>query len=478
MKVFILYPPISKLERYGSAVGNAGGNQIPLGIFYLGAFLRSLGHQIHLIDAEARDLTVDDIIDEIEEFKPGLIGISTTTVAFHRTVEMARATKEAFPGLPVVLGGPHVSSNTAHAMTCPDIDYGIIGEGEETMRDLVAVLEQGGLPDHGSLEGIRGLAFRRDGEVVINERRNLISDLDSLPLPAYDLIPDISVYSPPPTNYKKSPVANVISGRGCPNRCTFCDKTVFGNRLRQRSAEHVAREIELLYNEYGVREIAFVDDTFTYGKKRIYRLFEILKEKGIFVYWTCMSRINTVDYDLLKYMKANGCWHISFGIESGSPDILKIIRKDISLEEAKRVIGWCRELKIRTKGFFMIGHPGETEKTIDLTIRTALELPLDDIVASINTPIPGSPQYDMVPDYGELDTTDWAKFNGWRPVFVPFGLSQERLLTRHRELYRRFYLRPRVVWRYGLSFISPTGLKRFLVLFRSLPFLFKRQKTA
>ncbi len=473
MKVFILYPPISKLERYGSELGNAGGNQIPLGIFYLGAYLRSGGHEVRVIDGEARNLTTDDILAEIEAFGPELMGISSTTVAFHRAVETAGEVKAAFPGLPIVLGGPHVSSNTAHAMSCPQIDYGIVGEGEETLRDLMAALQTGG-----SLEEIPGLAYRRGEEVAVNPPRPLISDLDSLPLPAYDLIPDITVYSPPPTNYKKSPVANIITGRGCPNLCTFCDKTVFGNKLRQRSAEDVAGEIELLYRDYGVREIAFVDDTFTYGKKRIYKLFDILKQKGIFVYWTCMSRINTVDYDLLKFMKENGCWHISFGIESGSPEILKIIRKEISLKDAEKVIGWCRRLKIRTKGFFMIGHLGETEESLDLTIKTALELPLDDVVASINTPIPGSPQYDMVPDYGELDTTDWAKFNGWRPVFVPFGLSQERLLAKHRELYRRFYLRPRVLWRYGLSFLSPTGLKRFAVLFKSLPFLFKKQKTA
>lgn len=473
MKVFILYPPISKLERYGSELGNSGGNQIPLGIFYLGSFLRSLGHEVRVVDAEARDLTTGDIISSVREFGPDLMGISSTTVAFHRTVETAQAVKEAFPSLPIVLGGPHVSSNTAHAMTCPHIDYGVVGEGEETLRELIGALEEGG-----PLEGILGLAFREGDRVVVNQPRPLIADLDAIPLPAYDLIPDIEAYSPPPTNYKKSPVANIITGRGCPNLCTFCDKTVFGNKLRQRSAENVAAEIELLYRDYGVREIAFVDDTFTYGKKRILRLFEILKEKGIFVYWTCMSRVNTVDYELLKFMKANGCWHISFGIESGSPEILKIIRKEISLEQAEKVIGWCRKLKIRTKGFFMIGHLGETEESLDLTIKTALRLPLDDIVASINTPIPGSPQYSMAPDYGELDTTDWSKFNGWRPVFVPFGLSQERLLAKHRELYRRFYLRPRVLWRYGLSFISPTGLKRFLVLFRSLPFLFKRQKTA
>jgi len=268
----------------------------------------------------------------------------------------------------------------------------------------------------------------------------------------------------------KLPVANIVTSRGCPNRCTFCGHSSFGHTLRQRSPENIAAEIEILYHRHHVREIAFVDDTFTIGPRRILDLFNILNDRGIRFPWTCMSRINTVNPEIIRFMKQQGCWHISFGIESGSADILRLIRKNISIPEAEQVIGCCRREGIRTKGFFILGHPGETLDTIEQTISTALTLPLDDVVVTINTPLPGTEQYQSAHEYGELAKGDWSQFNMWNPVFVPRGLTAELLLKKHREFYRRFYLRPRIMARYFLSFFSVTGCRRALSVLKSLPF--------
>ena len=466
VRVFLIYPPISKQERYSSAIGSAGGNQIPLGVFYLAAYLRQHGHDVQVIDAEARNLDAAAIESLVTDFAPDLIGISSTTVAFHRAVEVAEALKRRWPQIPIVLGGPHVSSNVAHAMSVPSFDYGVLGEGEATLLELCQAIEGGG-----GLGSVEGLVHRAGPEVIVNQPRTPRANLDELPFPAYESIPDLSLYTPPPCNYKKTPVANVITSRGCPNRCTFCDRSIFGQRLRQRSAENIAGEIELLVSRHGVREIAFVDDTFTIKPKRIRELFSILDRKGIAFPWTCMSRVDTVDEDLLKYMRDHGCWHVSFGIESGNESILREIDKNISLEQAERVIGWCAKLGIRSKGFFIVGHPGETEETIEETIRYALGLPLDDIVVTINTPIPGSYQHEHAAEFGILDETDWSQFNYWRPVFVPRGLSKELLVEKHREFYRRFYFRPHVLWRYFLSFLSLAGMRRFWTLLKALPFI-------
>jgi radical SAM superfamily enzyme YgiQ (UPF0313 family) len=507
MRVLLIYPPISKEERYSSAIGSAGGRQMPLGVFYLASCLRQRGHAVAVIDGEAENLTAADILARAERFQPGLVGISTTTVAFHRALQVARALKRERPERPIVLGGPHVSSNLAHGMSFPEFDFAIVGEGEKSLPDLADALE------HGSdLSAVASLAYRQgaacwDGsctaipdsaprggrataapthvpsgggkqaELIINPPAARIDDLDAVLFPAYDLAADLSLYTPPPCNYKKLPAANVITSRGCPNQCTFCDRSVFGQLLRQRSAENVAAEIEHLWNEYHVREIAFVDDTFTLRPQRIRELFAILDRKGIRFPWTCMSRVSAVDEDLLRFMRDHGCWHISFGIESGNEEILKRIKKKISLEQARRVIGWCAKLGIRTKGFFIVGHPGETLESIEESIREALRMKLDDVVVTINTPIPGSPQYKEAAANGTLDETDWSKFNYWRPVFVPHGLTREQLLLKHREFYRRFYFRPRILWRYGLSFLSPSGPRRLLLLLRSLPFLFFREKS-
>lgn len=472
MRVLLIYPPISKEERYSSAIGSAGGRQMPLGVFYLASYLRRRGHRIEVIDGEAENLSTDDILERAERFQPELVGISSTTVAFHRAVEVGREIKSRRPEWPIVLGGPHVSSNPTHAMSFSTFDYAIVGEGERPLSRLVEALER-----DEDLASVDGLIWRRGEKPFVNPPAPQIENLDSIPFPAYDLSAGLSLYAPPPCNYKKLPVANVITSRGCPNQCTFCDRSVFGRTLRQRSAENVAAEIEYLWHEHNVREIAFVDDTFTLRPQRIRELFQILDRKGISFPWTCMSRINTVDEELLRLMRDRGCWHISFGIESGNEDILRRIKKNISLERARQVVQCCAKLGMRTKGFFIVGHPGETLETIEQTIDLALEMKLDDMVATINTPIPGSQQFREAAQYGSLDESDWSKFNYWRPVFVPRGLTRDQLLAKHREFYRRFYFRPRILWRYMLSFISPSGPRRLWALLRSLPYVLFCEKS-
>jgi radical SAM superfamily enzyme YgiQ (UPF0313 family) len=187
--------------------------------------------------------------------------------------------------------------------------------------------------------------------------------------------------------------------------------------------------------------------------------------------WTCMARINTVDEDLLRYMKDNGCWHVSFGIESGDDRILKLIRKDIKIRNVERVVEICHKLGIMSTGFFIIGHLSETVETIDKSTDLALRLKLDDVVVTINTPIPGSYQYERAQEFGVLDESSWSKFNCWNPVFVPNGLTEEILLAKHKDFYRKFYLRPRIIWRYFLSFFSRTGPRRLVSLLMASRFL-------
>lgn len=468
MRVLLIYPNLSTLERYSSDIGNAGGHQIPLGVFYLASYLLKHGHEAKVIDGEAQGLSAPELVSQALGYRPDLVGISATTVAFRRACEVARDIKSRSPRTPVVLGGPHITASARDAMQNPDFDFGIIGEGEVTLLALVEALQ-----NQNNLSAVKGIVFREKGSLRINPPRTPVPNVDILPFPAYDLVSNFSHYNPPPCNYKKLPAVNIITGRGCPNQCTFCDRSVFGQKLRQRSPENIAEEIEVLYHRYGAREIAFVDDTFTLRPQRLFKLFDILEGKGLRFPWTCMSRINTVDYEILKFMRDKGCWHVSFGIESGSKEILSRIKKNISLDAALKVVQYCRSLGLQSKGFFMLGHPGETKETIDQTIQTALDMPLDDMVVTLNTPLPGTTQYQEAHLYGDLSGTDWSQFNMWNPVFVPHGLSPELLLEKHREFYRRFYLRPRIIMHYIWSFFSRTGLRRLRALVLSLPFLLK-----
>ncbi|MBI5212493.1 MAG: cobalamin B12-binding domain-containing protein, partial [Nitrospirae bacterium] len=318
MKIVLLYPPISRMERYSSVIGEAGSQQIPLGIYYLASYLRENGVDVRVTDSEVENLTEDEIIKRIETFSPQFVGVSSTTVAFHRALEIARAIKKHFEHIKIILGGPHITSNVSHAMSYYEFDYGVLREGEITLLELLKTLCDGG-----SIENVKGIAYRDDDcSLRVTSPREYISDLDILPFPAYDLVKDIMLHAPPPSNYKALPVVNMITSRGCPSQCTFCDRNVFGRKYRERSAENVFAEVKFLIKRYNVKEIVFVDDTFLINKQRLYKIFDLLEREKIYFHWTCMSRINDVDYEFLRFIKAKGCWHISFGIESGDDEIL------------------------------------------------------------------------------------------------------------------------------------------------------------
>jgi len=454
-KVYLLYPPLSKQERFSSNISDAGGKEIPLGIFYLASYLRENGFKVKIADAEAEKLTKENIINEIKDFSPDFVGISSTTVAFHRTLEIAKFIKRKVKKIKIIVGGPHVTSNTDHAMSYNVFDYGVLKEGEITILELLNALYE-----NKPINNIKGIAYKKNNKIIITPPREYINNLDILPFPAYNLIKNIKLYSPSPANYKSLPVINLITSRGCPYSCTFCDKNVFGQIYRERSAKNISMEIKYLWKNYNVKEIAFVDDIFLMNRKRIYDLFDILDKEKIEFNWSCKARVNNVDFEFLKFIKQKGCWRISFGIESGDKNILKGIKKHISLNQVEKVVNWCKKLKIKTTGFFIIGHPCETLETINKTINFSCKLRLHNAIFTINTPLPGSPQYNEIEKYGKIDKTNWSQFNYWRPVFIPKGLTKKILLQKHRESYRRFYWRPRIIFEFFLSFLGVGGFTR------------------
>jgi radical SAM superfamily enzyme YgiQ (UPF0313 family) len=264
LRVVLINPPITPFERYGSNIGKAGGRQVPLGICYIAAVLRLGKIEVKIIDAEAENLDYKEIINRIKTFKADVVGITSTTVAFHRTLELTKKIKEYDKDLPVVLGGSHITALPDYSMSFDCFDYGVVGEGEITFYQLLQAINKGS-----DFEKVDGILFRKGGEIIKTKPREYIKDLDMLPFPARDMLADINLYPPPPMNYRHKPVLNLITSRGCPNRCIFCDRNVFGQRYREHSAEYVIKEIEHLVNEFGAKELAFVDDTFTINRKRV-----------------------------------------------------------------------------------------------------------------------------------------------------------------------------------------------------------------
>lgn len=455
-RIFLLLPFIAKGEACSSPVGEIiEGEHVPLGLYYLASSLRAYGYAVKVTDALALRLTEEDIFREIEAFSPSFVGISATTVAFPRAVDLAQAIKKRLPHLVTIIGGRHVSSNFHHAMSFQAFDFGVVGEGEITAPELLDALIDGK-----PLAEVKGVVYRDGtGLPIYTGEREFIDDLDTLPFPAFDLIPAIDVYKPPLFMYKALPHLSMITSRGCPGQCTFCACSL-GKKYRMRSAENIVMEIRHLVETYGIREIDFLDDNFLLDKKRIYAVFDLLRAKGIAIHWTCLARISSVDYEFLRYLRDNGCWNIAFGIESGDEQILRVIKKGLSLNKTVQVVRWCRELGIVTRGFFIIGHPLETLETIERTIDYALSIPLDIIMTSINTPFPGTQQYEEADRYGTLDTSDLTLFSQYNPVFIPHGLTKEILLEKQQEMHIRFFFRPKQLARLFRIYFGRNGVGR------------------
>lgn len=455
--VVLINPYITSAERYGRDIGDIGGHQMPLGIYYLAAYLLRHDVKVDLIDAESLLLVHDTVVDILKKSSVKIVGITSTTVAFRNARSLAEMIRKELPHIIIIIGGPHMTAMPVATMLCRAFDYGIAREGEIALTMLVRYL----LHDDGLLVDIPNLYYLEE-EVVCTHRNENSKDLDSIPFPARQLCPDVSLYKPPIGAFRQLPVMSMITSRGCPYECIFCDNNTFGRTTRFHSAEYVVAEIKELVSAYGAKEIAFLDDTFVLDKKRLYKIFKILDQEKVKLSWTCMTRVNNLDYKLLEYMRDNGCWQIRIGIESGNQKVLDFIKKGITLEQVTDVAHWCSKLGILTSGFFIIGHHIDTQQTIQETIEFAASLPLTDVIATINTPIPGTESYAIVREYGEYDESDWTSLNYWTPVFVPYGLTREFLLAKQAELYRRFYFRPSVLFRQLAKINSLPSLSKFL----------------
>jgi radical SAM superfamily enzyme YgiQ (UPF0313 family) len=322
------------------------------------------------VEQALHGLATDDVRARMAAFRPDLVGFSCLSLEADEMERLARAAKEVNPRCAVVLGGPHAKFFYDRALENPDIDAAVVGEGEETFPELLEALEDGR-----PLDGVKGVAFRRDGRALLTAPREAIEDLDSLPFPAWDLV-DFRRYSRVPgmNGYSKSvPWAVVMTSRGCPFRCAYCHD-IFGKKARLRSPENVLAEIELLTRVHGVREIHIVDDIFNVDPARAGRICDLIAERGIKVdiAFPNALRVDMMDRDLIRKLKRAGCYAVTYAVETASPRIQALLGKNVDLEKARRVISWTAAEGIITHGFFMIGFPGETREEMRLTEEWAL----------------------------------------------------------------------------------------------------------
>lgn len=430
----------------------------PIGLCSLAAWLEKHGYQAAIHDCYAWPMQDERILQRLREEEPDFLGLTTTTSSFLDAVRLAGLVKQAFPRIKTVFGGVHVSALRERLLDdYPEIDYAIVGEGEQTLLEL---LEHGG--EGNGLEGIAGLIHRRGAEAVFGGPRKPHKDLDEFPFPAYEKLEGFpAAYKLPIFSYPRTPNTTAITSRGCPYQCSYCDRSVFGQSFGFHSADYMFELTRHLNQRFGIRHINFYDDLFTFNRQRVADYCERLLRARLGVTFNCAARAEHIDLDLLHLMKKAGCWMMSLGIETGDPALLKLHRPNTNLDLIRERLALIKQAGIRAKGLFMLGLPGESEESIEKSIRFVLDLPLDDFNLAKFTPFPGSPLYRDIQHHGQFEEM-WELMNCLNFVFIPEGFSRQRLEERYHEFYRRYYERPAILLAYvAMLWRSPDSWLRF-----------------
>jgi radical SAM superfamily enzyme YgiQ (UPF0313 family) len=441
--VVFVEPPYVCWDRRGDRV-REGEEEMPgIGTLTLAAVVRALGHRVAIVDGKRTGTPVEEVARRVVAHAPDHVGISATTISIHNAARIARLVKDQRPGAVVTVGGPHVSAVPERTLrTFPAFDYGVVGEGERSYPELIACAAAGDDP-----RDVAGLVWRDADGVHANPRAPYLDgeDLDRLPEPAWDLVPDFPLdFQPNVFNYRATPVASLVTSRGCPFSCTFCDRSTSGRRGRFHGVEYVVamcRRLERL----GVRHILFYDDLFTVNRPRVVELCERFLAEGFRFTWSCNSHPNLLDAEHLRLMRRAGCWQIAYGIESGSQRILDRVKHEVRIPRMLETLRATRAAGIRAKGLLMMAHPGEDEASLAETVRFLRRAPLDLAQVTKFTPYPGTPSYETVSEHGVF-REDWERMNAMHWVFVPHGLTPETLERWFRRAYQAFYTRPDVVW--------------------------------
>jgi anaerobic magnesium-protoporphyrin IX monomethyl ester cyclase len=442
--IVFLNLPVSDKELYGNFAVSAS-HEPPLGLCYLAAVTRAKGYKTKIIDAKVEGLNFKQAAEKIINYKPQFVGITAVTLSIVAARKFAKLLKQNDPGLKIILGGPHITALPKETMEYSDaFDVGVIGEGEATIIELLDALRQK-VP----LEGVSGIVYRNNGKIAITSPRQMINDLDILPMPAWDLLPRLDRhYFPPPPSLYRLPSFSIITSRGCPYNCIFCDKSAFGNKIRSHSPDYVLRMIKDLYNNYNIRDLRINDDNFVLLRQNVFEICRLLKEEKLDLSFCCLSSVQVINEETARALKGAGCWQLRFGLESGSQRILDNIQKCANLNQARRAIGLTHDSGIESYGFFMIANPGETKETIRETIDFAKSLPLDVFKLNFLTPLPGCNLWNNAEEYGTFNRS-WEKLSFHiEPMFIPYGLTKEEIVQYKKVAFREFYLRPKIIFLY------------------------------
>ncbi len=448
MKILLLIPPTDLSKSYGK-LKRFSNPQPSIGIAYIAAVLRKNGHDVKVVDAYVNNHTLEEIMDMVEKYAPAVVGMSVLTPSADIVYEISRNIRTIFPHIKIVMGNMHASLFSDEVLTKGYADFVVHREGEITMLEVCDALK-----NDKSLEDVRGISFKKNGVIIHTPSRPYIENLDALPFPAWDLLPMDKYSTDPRTEVKRGAVEmQILATRGCPFQCTFCSSRTersLGMKYRMRNPKLVVDEMVYLHERYGSEVFSFTDLAFPLVRTHAMELCNEIINRGLNekIKWVTECRVKPLDEELLKFMKGAGCVRLCFGIESGNNEILKLLKKKFTVEDVRDAVKTAQRIGLQVDGMFMIGLPAETEETIKETINLAVELNIRYAIFNIFVPYPGCELWDVLMSQNKISFKRWSDFtsyptySGGIPVYVPDGLSKEKLMELQSWAMRRFYLRP------------------------------------
>jgi len=445
MKKTLLIIPSGAVKVYEKSKFKAAISEIPyISQAMLGAMLGNEGIQVKILDLSTlkknHKLTLNKVI---REFKPTHVGVTFTTPLTNEAYYIAQLIKEIDKDIILIAGGVHPTCMPLEVLKKSKFEVCVIGEGDETIVEVVNNYDS-------DYSKIKGIAYKTEnGKIVETAQRDLIQDLDSLPFARWDLY-DLNKYKTSPLTSRASPVGAIETSRGCVFACTYCNKKTFSRRFRMKSAKRVVDEIEHML-ESGFKEIHIWDDMFTTNLVRAKNICDEIIKRNLKFPWclACGIRVDIVDEEFLRKAKEAGCYSVYFGVESGDDQVLKDIDKRITTDQVKKAVKIAKEVGLEATGFFMIGLPTDTKKTINKTIDLAKSLPLDYAKCTILVPYPETKIYEEWEKEGFIISKDWSKYNFHTAskVYNHPNLTWEELDGYYHQFYRKFYFNPKYIAR-------------------------------
>jgi len=461
MKVILVNPPAENLVRTFApdSLTEEVGLYPPMGLLYIASYARKMHGarvQIEILDAQVEKMNYKQIRQYLADKKPDVVGISCMTFLLIDALKVARTAKEVDPQIHVIIGGTHPSIYPEEMLSQSEIDMIVRGEGEYVFSEFLAAYESGK-----SYAGIKGLGYKKNGKNILNPSREFIEDLDRLPFPDRDFLPYKKYYNV--LGKGREVMTGLLTSRGCPFNCIFCTPKD-GKICRMRSPENVVREIEECYAK-GITDFDIIDDTFIINKKRTIAIADLIIKRGLKITMDVRARVDTVNQEVLDKIARAGCTRIRFGVESGDPEILKNLRKGITIEQAREAFKMAKKAGLITFAYFMLGSPGETETEVKGSIKLAKELNPDFVQFLITTPFPSTDLYDLGREKGILKGDYWRNFSS-RP-YVDFRtqrwteyFSPEELQKWQRKAHLKFYYRLGYIFSQFRQIKSFTEFKR------------------